>query len=1111
MTPEQWQEVRRIYEAVIDGAPEQRAAVLTEACADDAELRAQVERLLSASSRAGAFLETAPALDPASLAAAVGRRLGPYQIVRELGQGGMSTVFLAVRADDAYQQEVAIKLVGPGLRHAEVIQRFKQERQILASLDHPNIARLLDGGTTEEGWPYLVMEYIAGLPITEYCRQQQLSLTARLQLFRTVCAAVAYAHRNLIIHRDLKPSNILVTADGTVKLLDFGIAKILSPPERGEQVALTQSRLSWLTPAYASPEQLRNEAITTASDVYSLGVLLYELLTGARPHDVENLLPHDAARVLCEAEAEKPSLRVTQAVDAPQVFGESSAERLQRRLRGDLDNIVLKALAKEAEQRYPAVEQLSADLARHLAGKPVIARPPTLGYRAGKLIRRRKAAAGALLLALLAALGVLLWQAVTGPERARQQRRLFYAATIRRAEAAWETGRRDNYQAALDACLPQPGAEDLRGFEWHYLGRLNQREAFSLRHAAAIESADFVSGGARILASSADKTWKLWEAETGRELFALKNEGSFNMALSPDGQREFNWLAYGGDGQPVKIHEIETGRLLYTINDPTAPIRYVGALSDKQILATGYDDGTVKFWDLETLRPRFALRDLVGPVLKLWLSADGNRMLTRIGDDHVQLWDVPRRRVLATYAEAVGSSMRFAPGGKWFWTVAASRKLTLRESATGRTLGAVEETHDSIVSAYTLDARRIYTGSHQGVVKIYEMPSLRLLASFKAHPSAVVSACLSSDGKTLATSGDAGEVKLWDSAMLRELSQTQRRTGGFQRLAFSPDGRKLLAGNNDGVVQVWDVAALLGAQSVLQGHQGKVFSVAFAPDGHQLATASQDRTIKLWDAQTGALLKTLTGHTGQVFCVVFSPDGKRLASSGDDYTARIWDVATGRVLFKLDHPSQIHSVAFAPNGKWLATGCDDKLVRLWDAATGREIRRFAGHTAEVWTVVFAPDSRTLVSGGCDKTLKLWDVATGHATATLAAHSDCVWSAVFSRDGKWLATGSTDRTAILWEWATRQPLRTFTGHEDEVFEVAFSPDGQRLATASNDHKVKVWDVATGQPLLTLRDHTDEVWSVAFSPDGQTLASGSWDGTVRLWRAATEAEVQSSRKP
>ncbi len=336
-----------------------------------------------------------------------GRLIGPYKIIRKIGHGGMGSVFLAARADDQYRKQVAIKLVKRGMDTDFIVSRFLSERQILASLDHPNIASLFDGGATADGLPYFVMEDIEGLPINEYCDTHNLSTTERLKLFSIVCAAVHYAHRKHIIHRDIKPTNILVTADGMPKLLDFGIAKILDPDLSIQTTGRTATARRLMTPGYASPEQVRGESVTTASDIYSLGVLLYELLTGHRPYHVRNRATDEIARVICEQEPEKPSTAITRIEEVHGDDGlrpirltpesvsktrDGSPEKLRRRLAGDIDNIVLMAIRKEPRRRYESVEQFSEDIRRHLEGRPVRARKDTLSYRSAKFINRNRAA-----------------------------------------------------------------------------------------------------------------------------------------------------------------------------------------------------------------------------------------------------------------------------------------------------------------------------------------------------------------------------------------------------------------------------------------------------------------------------------------------------------------------------------------------------------------------------------------------------------------------------------------------------------------------------------------------------------------------------------------------
>jgi len=369
---EQWQEARALFREALDLDPDERSDYLDRACAERVSLRPVVERLLVSLDEADDFLEE-PAAGKGGVFRAdpyEGLEIKPYRLVKRIGQGGMGMVYLAVRADEAYEKRVAVKLLRPGEDGDEILRRFRAERQILAGLDHPSIAKLLDGGSAPDGTPYLVMEHIEGKPIDEYC--DRLTVRERLELFRVVCSAVHFAHQNLVVHRDLKPSNILVTGDGTPKLLDFGIAKLLNPELSAQGIQLTATALRLMTPEYASPEQVRGDPITTASDVYSLGVLLYQLLCGHLPYEGRSASAADLVRAICDEEPAKLS------------------SATGHRLASDLDNIVRMAMRKEARRRYASAEQLAADVRCHLEGRPVSASGDSFAYRSRKFIRRHR-------------------------------------------------------------------------------------------------------------------------------------------------------------------------------------------------------------------------------------------------------------------------------------------------------------------------------------------------------------------------------------------------------------------------------------------------------------------------------------------------------------------------------------------------------------------------------------------------------------------------------------------------------------------------------------------------------------------------------------------------
>ena len=414
MKPERWDRIGEIFHGALERPEPERVRFVAAGCAGDGELRAEVMALLAAH-RAGPLDELEAAVPDQIRRAlpsepAPGTRIGPYRLVERLGDGGMGVVYLARRDDPEFDQRVALKLLRGSLDASELIGRFLTERRILARLEHPNITRLLDGGVTRQGVPYFVMEHVDGQPIHRYCDAERLTVRERVALFLGVCDAMQYAHRHLIVHRDVKPSNILVTRGRTVKVLDFGIARLLDEQEAARGVTRTGQR--WMTPEYASPEQVRGDPVTTTSDVYAMGVVLYQLLTGRRPYDIEGRSRHEIERAVLESEPSRPSAAVSQPTDAdraaPEQVGASRrtpAARLRRQLAGDLDTIVLKALHKEPDRRYASAGELADDLRRHLAGLPVRARPDTLRYRLGKFVRRHRAGVAASLLVTMALAG----------------------------------------------------------------------------------------------------------------------------------------------------------------------------------------------------------------------------------------------------------------------------------------------------------------------------------------------------------------------------------------------------------------------------------------------------------------------------------------------------------------------------------------------------------------------------------------------------------------------------------------------------------------------------------------------------------------------------------
>ncbi|MBL8169118.1 MAG: protein kinase [Acidobacteria bacterium] len=1103
MTPERWKQIDELFDQVLDLAPAERAAFLRVNCADDAELRREVAALLAAHEQAGEFIEEPPhesvqeVLDKTDTL--IGKHIGPYQIQREIGRGGMGVVYLAVRADEEYRQQVAIKLVWSGPQNAELLRRFRRERQILANLDHPNIARLLDGGRTEQGWPYLVMEYIEGVRITQYCDERKLSISERLHLFRDVCAAVQYAHQNLVIHRDLKPSNILVTRQGTVKLLDFGIAKLLTtdvqqPTELSDGSPFT-TKMHLMTPEYASPEQIRGESVTTASDVYSLGLILYELLSGHYPYRLKSRALPDVIAAICGEDPESPSTAVNRIVTRssggtktqPNITPESVSqtregrpEKLRGRLRGDLDSIVLTALSKDLQQRYLTVEQLSEDIRRHLEGKAVFARQHTRLYRAGKFIQQYKrgvAMTALLLLTLIGGIITTVWQMRVAREQARANRRLAYDAQMNLAQQAWQNANIPRVLELLAEHVPQSGQEDLRGFEWYYLWRLCHREQLNLPHDEAVYGVAFSPAGTLLATAGGDKLIRLRDLAAQREIAVFSGHTDLVecVAFSPDGEL----LASGSDDQSIRLWDVTANRQLALLKGHTGVVRSVVFSPDGKTLASASEDDTARLWDVNAQRERARLPH-GGDVISAVFSPDGRTLATASWDKTIKLWD----------------------------------------AATGAKLATLNGAGDRLVAvAFSPDGNSLAAGSELHLVRRWHKSSDGVwleLQPLTGHTSYVYALAFSPDGRLLASASGDHTVRFWDTLTGQEAGALAGHADEIFALAFSPDGSQLATGSADKTAKLWRVGGNLES-AALNGHDNAVRALAFSPDNKILATGSDDHTARLWEVATSREINALIGHSGPVTGVAFSPDGTLLATISRDNTVRLWQTASWQETARLSgHQDQIRALAFAPDGQTLATAGNDQTIRLWQVATGKELAVLnAEH--RVLSLAFSPRGDVLAAGsgsdvmGQGSLATLWQISTKQKRLVLANHTDQVTSVAFSPDGALLATASEDKTVRLWEAATGKELAVFRGHTGEVQAVRFSPDGRRLVTASTDKTVRVWDVGLRQELLTLRGHRDMVHAVAFAPNGEVLATGGRDRTAQLWRAATAQDVAAEQRP
>jgi eukaryotic-like serine/threonine-protein kinase len=1100
-------QVRAVFDEVFTLDSVERQRYLAAHYAHDVALYNRINQLLAHEAAAINFLE-APVLTGlrecwhhAEGDTFIGSQMGAYRIERELGRGGMGVVYLAGRDDDTFRKQVAIKLVWPGL--SQMTDRFRQERQMLADLEHPHIARLLDGGATPEGWQYLVMEYVEGVALTEYCQQHNLSLRARLDLFLDICAAVQHAHQHLIIHRDLKPSNILVTAEGQVKLLDFGIAKALDASAYASDLSLPGTHL--MTPEYASPEQLTGASITTASDIYSLGVVLFELLAGQRPFQFASRQPYEVARVLSEhppplmSQVRKLEVKSRKSEETETGLLPTPNSRLPTALlRGDLDNIVARALQPEPDRRYASIAQFSEDIRRHLSGEVVQARKPTLAYRAHRFARRHKvvfSAAAAALVVLLAWLAFLLRQVQIERAQAREQRQQLYAAEIQQALEAWKNNDYVQMQKTLEHWQPQTGEEDLRGFEWAYLQRLLNASAHTISFSTEPRTMGLLPQTNYLAVRLASEEVKLFDTSTGQEVRSFPAQGGKSYSNGSGA------LLRLYEQRKVVLNDLVTGVQIAEFTDAEDGIQTLDYHPAKQRIVTVAANGTIKIRDSVTgaILHRFPGHGQVPTHFNVGIV----HLLTVRDEQHVRLDFLQEPRAPLEFSEPAVIRQIALDQSLQYLIVLTAQALTVRDIFTGRIVARQPQGAVAINTfAAALDRRTLVTGSTDGAVAFWTFPALQQLASRSGHTRDAIWLNLSWGMQDLFSASLDRTLIWWDFPTKQKKAVLRGHTGNLITYDFNPATGKIVTASQDRTVRIWDVNEVTKPE-LLSGHTDHILTVAYSPDGQHIASAGKDNTAILHNANTGAQT-VLRGHQNMIFCVRFSPDGKWLATGSEDGTAKLWDVATGRELKTFLNGTRryvdgVRSLAFLPDGQTLLLGTNDGAILVWDVVTNQIKTRFPAHPREILSLSLAPDAKLLVSGGWEGTFKLWDTTTWQEKAAHKAHQGRVWTAVFSPDGKQLTTSGEDQIIKLWDVATLRLQHTLTGHNDEIFQVAYTPDGRRLASASNDNTVKLWNPQTGQELLTLREHTNEVWGVAFSSDGRTMLTGSWDKTLRLWRA------------
>ena len=1124
-----FERIKEIFALALEKkSPAERESYLAAACQGRPELRQQVESLLQAHEHAGEFLRQTVTLPPSSfMAECAGTMIGRYKLLELIGEGGFGTVWMAEQ-EEPVRRRVALKVIKPGMDTKQVLARFEAERQALAMMDHPSIARVFDGGATDTGRPYFVMELVRGARITDYCDTNKLSTRERLALFIQVCQAVQHAHQKGIIHRDLKPSNILVTeVDGAPvpKVIDFGVAKAMQAPLT-ERTLFTGLHQMIGTPAYMSPEQAGLGALDTdtRSDIYALGVLLYELLTGQTPltkEEFEKAGMDEIFRLIREQDPPKPSTRLSALTreELSTIAARRQAEpvKLNRLLSGELDWIVMKALEKDRRRRYETAGTLAQDVRHHLNNEPVVAAPPSWSYLLSKTLRKHRrtvAVASALAFLLVAGATISLWEAA----RASRQARL---AEVRRREADLSR------QAATEA---QGRAE---------------RSAKEVSHQLAHQ---YVDKGAQLLDTNDCFGSLVWFAE----------------ALRLD----------EGDPAAEALHRLRIGAVLQQspkLLEVFLHKREVASVefgADGRRLLTGSFDGTARIWDAVTARPLTPPMKHIKEVICASFSPDGQRVVTASldNDDTARIWDANTGAPL-TPPLRHGSNVLcavFSQDGRRVVTGSGDHTARVWDAATGQPVTPPLRHEDTVwPAAFSPDGRRVVTASQDKTARIWDAETGQPATPALQHTGKVWWAAFSPDGRLVATACEDHTARLWDAHTGAPVGPPLPHSEEVTYVAFSPDGRRLVTAsgesitrfmdefkNRPGEARVWEVATGKPLTPPMP-HKLSVFQAVFSPDGRCVATASLDQTARVWDANTGQPLTLPLPHNDLVCRVAFSPDGRRLATASFDYAARIWDVgdvasdqpasvtlgtsfllggqsfsSDGRLIAGTIFGSyaqvwnaltgttttpplhtNVAEVAFSPDGRLLATASADHTGRLWDANTGAAVAPPLRHDKEVFWIAFNPDGQRIITASADNTARIWDTKTGASLTPPLPHASNVLCAAFSPDGRWVVTASDDQTARIWDAVTGAAMTAPLPHGSGVKLAVFSPDSGRVLTATRDGKTRVWDARSGSPITPPMKQEGESYyhgivAMSFSPDGHRIVvADDSDFTARVWNADT----------
>ena len=1033
-----------------------------------------------------------------------GDLIGRYKLLRQIGEGGCGAVYLAEQ-EEPVRRRVALKIVKLGMDTRAVIARFKAERQALALMDHPNIAKVFDAGSTETGRPYFVMELVDGIPINRYCDDNHLSLEDRLGLLVQVCQAIQHAHQKGIIHRDIKPSNVLVSDHNGAplpKVIDFGIAKATTSQPLTDRTLFTAVEQFVGTPAYMSPEQARMSGldVDTRTDIYSLGVLLYELLMGKTPFEgrrLDRVGLDETRRIIREEEPSKPSDRFAGLEAAEQIEmanrRRTDPHRLVHLIRGDLDWIVMKAMEKDRTRRYATAQGLMLDVQRHLQEEPVMARPPNKIYRFRKLIRRNKLAFGAAIgiaVALLAGTALSTWQAVRAKraeakyaDSSKQARFQLYVTEMNLAFRYCQESNFFQASLLLHHYRPMGEEKDLRGFEWRHLYRLcrgNYARTLT-KHHQVVGAIDYSPDGRLLATYCWDGAVRLWDGlqNTEKPIFQATNATGLG-GFSDKG----DLLIFGDRSGAVLWYDIGTQRLVKTMPGAGQLVAFAG---HPHLAVTFREHLGMQFWDLAAGEIRFSLPLAQRPYLDFGCV------------DSVAL--DPLGKVMAVVKPRKGAEGAASDLGIRLWDI-----------ATGKDLGLLEDDRQIRILSFSPDGSRLAVGDGGGDVIVWDLAS-RQSHLIHAHGTPVTALIFSPDGTELITGAVDGIIKRWKLATFQETSGSWRgQTGAVTALALSPDGQWLASGSRDSTIKIWRREPAETPDRIGGLYAQSYGNLAFSPDARSLAAGFQDRSVKILDVDT---LTPKLVLTGMLYVVAFTSDSRHLLASTAGNIGYRWDLdkKTGQPLpgYKGDL-NQALCMDLSPDRRLAALGLQDGTIELLDPESGGRVALLQGHVGPVKTLRFSSDGERLVSGGSDRFVRLWDVKRATLLAkTEDEHKGAICAATFSADGSRVATGCGFGTIKLWDPDNlTNCLATIVCHESALRSLDFSRDGATLASGGEDRAVKLWNVASMEGKSAQREVasfmlSDRVRLVQFSPDDNTLAAVTDDGVLQLFRGVSKREA------